>query len=112
MVAAVAKRPVEQFETKATLPDWQLEPDEETWLGEPGASGMMVDQDGNPLPSSDPNAPPFADPLAGRDGEKMDQQWIERQIAPRSPPAPRPRNDGAPPAMRGLPKDSEPAEAL
>ena len=29
MQAAVAKRPVEQFETQAPIPDWQLEPDEE-----------------------------------------------------------------------------------
>ena len=31
MKVAVAKRPVEQFETQAPMPDWQLEPDEEAW---------------------------------------------------------------------------------
>jgi penicillin-binding protein 1A len=29
MVAAVARRPVEQFETEVPMPDWQLEPEEE-----------------------------------------------------------------------------------
>jgi membrane peptidoglycan carboxypeptidase len=28
MKAAVAKRPIEPFETELTLPDWQLEPDD------------------------------------------------------------------------------------
>ena len=31
MGVAVARRPVEQFETEVPLPDWQLEPDEEAW---------------------------------------------------------------------------------
>jgi penicillin-binding protein 1A len=115
MVQAVAKRPVEQFETKVTLPDWQQEPDEESWLGEPvgGSGGMMVDPDGNPLPSSDPNAAPFPDPYGSRDNERMDQQWIERQIAPRAPPPsqPRPRNDNATPP-RGSTRELDPAETL
>ncbi len=48
MKVAVAKRPVEQFETQVTLPEWQLEPDEEAYYGEPD-DGMLVDGNGMPI---------------------------------------------------------------
>ena len=113
MRQAVANRPVEAFDTKATLPDWQIEPDEEAWFGDPG--GMMVDENGNPLQPTDPNAPAFEDPIATRDAqganvERMDEQWIERQVAPGRQAAPRPQQRS--PAMRGLPRDSDPAETM
>ena len=47
MRVAVAKREIEQFDTKVTLPEWQLEPDEEAYFGSPDAGGF-VDADGNP----------------------------------------------------------------
>ncbi|GAA0658585.1 penicillin-binding protein 1A [Sphingomonas insulae] len=50
MKPATASRPIEQFETQVTLPEWQLEPDEETYFGQPDNGGMMVDEDGNPIP--------------------------------------------------------------
>ena len=56
MKPATANRPIEQFETQVTLPEWQLEPDEEAYYGQPddgtngGTGGQMVDPDGNPLP--------------------------------------------------------------
>ena len=52
MTVAVAKRPVEQFETEVTLPDEQVEPDDETYFGAPddeAAGGGFVDADGNPI---------------------------------------------------------------
>ena len=49
MRVAVAKRPVEEFDTEVKLPEWQLEPDEEAYYGAPG-NGDFVDQDGQPLP--------------------------------------------------------------
>ena len=60
MAVAVANRPVEQFETKVPLPDWELEPSEEyfgsdflEWGGEP-----MMDADGNPIyPDGQPVLP-------------------------------------------------------
>src|SRR5678815_1643700 len=52
MAVAVAKRPVEQFETQAPMPDWQLEPDEEAWGMNYVDSEPLVDADGNPLPVS------------------------------------------------------------
>ncbi len=48
MKVAVAKRPVEQFDTEVTLPEWQLEPDEEVYFGRPD-EGAFVDADGNPI---------------------------------------------------------------
>ncbi len=48
---AVAKRPVEKFDTDLKLPEWQLEPDDEALFGEPG-DYYYVDEQGNLV---DPN---------------------------------------------------------
>jgi penicillin-binding protein 1A len=48
MKVATAKRPIEQFDTEVTLPEWQLEPDEEAYFGRPDEGGF-VDADGNPI---------------------------------------------------------------
>jgi len=50
MRVAVARRPVEQFDTELKLPDWQLEPDDEVMLGNPD-DYYMVDENGNLIPS-------------------------------------------------------------
>src|SRR3546814_958997 len=50
MQVAVARRPVEQFDSELTLPEWQLEPDNEAYFGEPD-NGMYVDENGMPLES-------------------------------------------------------------
>ncbi|MBB3982340.1 penicillin-binding protein 1A [Sphingobium fontiphilum] len=100
MKVAVAKRPVEQFETEVTLPEWQLEPDEEAYFGQPdngmeGApeGGMMVDENGMPIDRSSRD---------NGDGEgeapaRIDQQWIDNVLGrgrnnqpPRDPAAPQP----------------------
>ena len=103
MKVAVAKRPVEQFETQVTLPEWQLEPDEEAYYNTPDP-GMMVDENGLPVERPQPGE---AD---GRDDEpqmevdpqdrpqppRIDQQWIDnvlgrdRQRQPPPRPAPGP----------------------
>src|SRR5437868_5818707 len=44
MKRAVANRPIENFETSLTLPDMQLEPDEQAYFGGPD-NGSMVDPD-------------------------------------------------------------------
>jgi penicillin-binding protein 1A len=90
MKTAVAKRPVEAFETEVTLPEFQLEPDEEAWFGEPDAgyvdeNGMTVDdpaavldQGGEaPGPSPDRLPPP-----------QIDQQWLDGVLS-----GPPPRED-------------------
>jgi len=89
MKVAVAKRPVEQFETQAPLPDWQLEPDEEAWGMELNETAPLVDADGNPIGvevvrPTDPNAPP---PGEG----PVDQQWLDEVL--RRNPENRPQPD-------------------
>jgi penicillin-binding protein 1A len=50
MRVAVAPRPVEQFETEVTLPEWQLEPDDEVYATPPADDpGAMVDDNGYPI---------------------------------------------------------------
>ncbi|WP_245739083.1 transglycosylase domain-containing protein [Sphingomonas rubra] len=55
MRSATAARPIEQFETQVTLPEWQIEPDEESYYSAPD-QGAMVDENGVPLdaPQRDP----------------------------------------------------------
>ncbi len=54
MQVAVAKRPVEKFETDVTLPEWMLESDEQAYLGDANASqpAPLVDENGQPLPEA------------------------------------------------------------
>lgn len=116
MTKAVANRPIEQFETEVTLPEWQLEPDEESYFGQPDNS-VFVDDNGEPLPSDavpmpedddgrgverpssraerplgedpDGDAPPTPPPP-----QRLDQDWIDRVTGrdPR-PPAREPRGE-------------------
>ncbi len=114
MKVAVAKRPVEKFDTEVTLPEWQLEPDEEAYYNSPDAGmdgGMMVDENGLPIMRPRPAQPdPYADdqqqmevdPEDRPQPPRLDQQWIDdvlgrdrdrdrqRQQQPAPPPAPRP----------------------
>ncbi|RXR25946.1 transglycosylase domain-containing protein [Sphingobium fluviale] len=90
MRAAVAKRPVEQFETEVTLPEWQLEPDNEAYYGN-ADDVSYADEDGNPLPNGpqdrypndpDGNLDPVDEPRQG----KLDQRWIDDVLGrPRQP---------------------------
>src|SRR5687768_6602338 len=73
MRVAVAKRPVEQFETQAPMPDWQLEPDEEAWGLNYMGSEPLVDADGNPLPAQP------EDPLAPVPGDET-QEWLDEVL--------------------------------
>jgi penicillin-binding protein 1A len=116
MVQAVARRKVEPFEIEVTPPDWQVEPDEEAWFGEPGDPGMMVDEDGNPLQPADPNAPLFQDPHAGADQgeERLDQEWLDRAVGRTRtpPPSPQPQPESRPPVQRVPPRPSAPPEPV
>ncbi|TAK09403.1 MAG: PBP1A family penicillin-binding protein [Rhizorhabdus sp.] len=96
MRVAVAKRPVEQFETAVTLPEFQLEPDDETYLNMPDEG--MVDADGMPI---DQGSEPPADPGDG----------FEPQAAP---PVAAPPIRSAPPAQpaRSAPPASQPRTSL
>ncbi|MCE7795054.1 PBP1A family penicillin-binding protein [Sphingobium sufflavum] len=95
MKVAVADRPVENFETDLTLPEWQLEPDDEAY-GKPDAD-MQVDADGNPVATTDTDPEPGeeGDYPGGRSGagggtdaepettQKIDQKWIDSVLGRR-----------------------------
>ena len=50
MGPATRNRPIEQFQTQVTLPDWQLGNEEDTYFGQQdNSTGAAVDADGNPL---------------------------------------------------------------
>ena len=69
MSVAVAKRKIEPFDTQVTLPEWQLEPDEEAYFGQPD-NGSFVDDDGAPQESLDPAlSDPVDDALRASEAE-------------------------------------------
>ena len=111
MKVAVAGRPPEEFDTKVTLPEFQLEPDQESYFGEadnglfvdengnpvgqgdttPAAPGQQVDADGNPIEQRAPTKQPAAPPADKKDDPKLDQAWIDRVLGrDQSRPAPVP----------------------
>jgi penicillin-binding protein 1A len=112
MKIATAKRPVEQFDTGVTLPEWQLEPDEEAY----GLTndGMMVDENGLPIEGARPDdgdAAPRgnAQPDGSADTEapqRIDQRWIDSVLGrnPKPEPTPaRPRPTPTPTPARPAP---------
>jgi penicillin-binding protein 1A len=110
MAAAVANRPVEQFQTDVATPDWQSEEPVEPI---PSEGGMLVDPDGGAF---DPEAPadPVQDQPAGRgalpprapedDPARQYQEMLDRARDPR--PAP----DRGPPALIRPPPQRPPPE--
>ncbi|QIG81708.1 PBP1A family penicillin-binding protein [Sphingosinithalassobacter tenebrarum] len=104
MRRAVARRPVEQFDTEVTLPEWQLEPDERSWYYGPD-NGVFVDEDGNPI---DPGDPYYDERGGDRTGEEeLDQSWIDRMIG-RDREDPQPTPTPAPPPPPRQPADRNP----
>jgi penicillin-binding protein 1A len=97
MKRAVAKRPVEQFDTQVTLPEWQLEPDEDAWYYGPD-NGVFVDEDGNPIGPGDPyyDRGEIEQP---NEGDRLNQDWIDRMIGRDEPPR---EQQPAPPPARPL----------
>jgi penicillin-binding protein 1A len=77
MRVAVAKRAVEQFDTKVTLPDLKLEVDEEAYFGNPD-EGRFVDDDGNPLPETGGSSGGID--KGGDESPPLDQKFIDDAI--------------------------------
>jgi penicillin-binding protein 1A len=80
MKIAVAKRPIEKFDTDVTLPEWQLDSDEQAYFGNPDEGGF-VDADGQPI------APGSAEPSTRSDAidpdanpPELNQQWVDDVI--------------------------------
>ncbi|MDQ3246066.1 MAG: PBP1A family penicillin-binding protein [Pseudomonadota bacterium] len=109
MVAAVAGRPVEQFETSVPMPDWQLEPEEDLYrIPDDFGGGPLVDADGNPIDAGDPLYPNA--PRSGPPGAAPNQQWLDEVLGPgeqRPPPQPQPQRfpDQPPPPRSAPPPD-------
>ncbi|MEO1043967.1 MAG: PBP1A family penicillin-binding protein [Pseudomonadota bacterium] len=101
MKIAVARRPVEQFDTEVVLPDWQLEPDEEAYFGDAGDS-YFVDEYGNPVALGEADFYDLDEPEEGPEQERpvpqtLDERWIDRATGgngtPDAAPPPAPRNN-------------------
>jgi len=75
MQVALRTRPVQNFQTEVTLPEWQLEPDEEAYYGAPDQD---LGADNGAVPEGAPDQPEAA---------PDDSQPVEEQPVP--PPAPR-----------------------
>ncbi|ODU22296.1 MAG: penicillin-binding protein [Sphingomonas sp. SCN 67-18] len=109
MRTAVAKRPVENFDTEVTLPEWQEEPDDEAYFGEP-TENQLVDENG--LPVGTPPDPPVAAPQGGDiiAPSRLDQNWIDEVTGRSTRPQPqaRPTPSTPPPAPAATPKAATP----
>lgn len=105
MRVAVAKRPVEQFETQVKLPEWQLEPDAEAYYGNTDP-GQLVDENGNPIqpqarPYDGDQPPPDQSQISPDQGgvppqgqEQLDDAFLDRALGRDRPP---PRDPRVPP---------------
>jgi len=92
MVRAVARRPVEQFETQVPMPDWQLEP-EEQWFGDEYIdldTAPLVDEHGNPIAPLDGYGSVPQLPQQQQQQQQqgpLTQQWLDDVLgAPRDRP--------------------------
>jgi penicillin-binding protein 1A len=105
MVAAVANRPVEPFETQVPIPDWQLTPEEELYGDsaiDENAMQPMVDENGMPIgmPPTELGVPQ-QQPMVRPDGTgEPSQQELDQAF----PPQPRP----LPPQQPQLPQPGDP----
>ncbi|WP_414707991.1 transglycosylase domain-containing protein [Rhizorhapis sp.] len=91
MRVAVARRPVEEFDTQLTLPEWQLEPDDEAYFGPPD-NGMYVDENGMPLetePGTHTDEPAEEEPVPAPSApQRLDQRWIDEVLGRENRSAP------------------------
>ena len=86
MKVAVAKRPVEPFDTEVTLPEWQLEPDDEAYYGGPDQS--FVDENGIAPEQAEPAPREDAAPEGQQDvtaPEQLDEQWLDGVLGRQKP---------------------------
>ncbi len=115
MGPATAQRPIEQFSTQVTLPELQLDNEEQSYFGEPD-NGSYVDDNGNPITQGGAPSSPDDGQQVDADGnpvpgqgerpparpDRLDQAWMDRMIGhdgPRSPPGRTPGRDDRPAAM-------------
>jgi len=88
MKVAVAKRKVEPFETELTLPESELEPDDEAYFGSPD-DVIFIDENGNPVGQGDGFSPPQTGggiPGEAQQPERLDENFIDRALGRDTPP--------------------------
>jgi penicillin-binding protein 1A len=111
MTVAVAKRPVEQFQTQVPMPDWQLTPEEEVYGDQDvdvnSIGPMMVDENGMPIgtPPVDENYPPQQQPMVQPDGSGAPTQ---QQLDQAFPPQQQPQVRRPPPGFPQPPQQPQP----
>ena len=117
MSAAVANRPVEQFETQVPIPDWQLTPEEEIYGDQAlDANSMqsMVDENGMPLgtpPAPEPGYPQQP-PMVRPDGTgEPTQQELDQAFPPQQPRQVTPPQPRQPPQRPPQPESTPPTDA-
>jgi penicillin-binding protein 1A len=99
MAVAVARRPVENFQTEVPMPDWNIEGEEDPYaLGNEVGSAPLVDEYGNPLPGQpvdtmpvpgqplpqQPQQPQQPGQAGAQTTEQLDQQWLDQVLPPGS----------------------------
>lgn len=110
MGKAVAGRPVENFDTQVTLPEWQLEPEDNAYYAAPD-NGVFVDPDGNPIAQPGEEAPDQSAPDEPAPQDRLDQDWIDRMTGnapPAGPSGNRPQRDPARQPVAPPPGDRAP----
>ena len=111
MRVAVKNRPVEQFETEVPMPDWQLEPDEESWgLPYEYEGDMQVDENGMSMTLGDPLAPvPGQRQPGAPDQTELDRIFNSPlpQREQRPPPPQPPRSEPPPDPLQPRPDPSQ-----
>jgi penicillin-binding protein 1A len=79
MRVAVANRAIEPFETEVTLPEWQIEPDDEAYFGTP--EQPWVDENGLPI-----EPPPTGGETADDGSATLNEQWLDGVLGRTPPP--------------------------
>jgi penicillin-binding protein 1A len=112
---AVRNRPVEQFQTEAKLPDWQLEPDDEFMQGDP-QDYYFIDENGNlvappgpeqprgnayPPDATEPERRPGSVPVAGPPTQAASDDFLQRATGGAVPRDGAPRRPAPTPTPRG-----------
>jgi len=85
MSVAVARRPVEQFQTEVPIPNWDLGDEGAEYVDE-NQIGFepLVDENGNPLPNQPVDTMPAPGTQLPPQGGQVDQQWLDQVLPPGS----------------------------
>ena len=76
---AVSSRPVEEFDTEVTLPEWQLEDEDDAYFGDPYIDEIFVDENGMPIGDADASGEDRRDDDVGARND-MDEEWLDEVL--------------------------------